>query len=93
MKFWDISGDGRSWSLELDVRDLGGHLDYTWRARLFLEGLRMLLMVLRRLVRCLWGFRFKLGFVRGKYLLAGLHAVEASCVFASSLSAVLAAVV
>ena len=53
MKSWNISGDGCSWSVELVVRDLGGdvggHLDFTRRARAVLMGLR-------RLVRCLWGF-------------------------------------
>ena len=37
MKLWDVSGDGRPWSVELDIRDLGGHLDFTgtlsWRVR------------------------------------------------------------
>ena len=33
MKFWDISGDGKVWKVQLDVRDLGGHLDFTRRAR------------------------------------------------------------
>ena len=33
MKFWDISGDGSFWKVQLDVRDLGGHLDFSWRAR------------------------------------------------------------
>ena len=28
----DVSGDGRSWTVELDVRDLGGCLDFFWRA-------------------------------------------------------------
>ena len=32
MKLWDVSGDGRSWTNELDVRGLGGHLDFTRRA-------------------------------------------------------------
>ena len=44
-------------------------------------------MVLRRMVR----FQVKLGLVRGKYLPAGLHAVEASYVSASSLGACRAA--
>ena len=36
----DISGDGSFWKVQLDVRDLGGHLDFTRRARaLFLDGL------------------------------------------------------
>ena len=25
----DVSGDGQCWSVQLDVRDLGGHLDFT----------------------------------------------------------------
>ena len=33
MKLWDISGDGGYWKVQLDVRDLGGHLDFTFRAR------------------------------------------------------------
>ena len=30
MELCDVSEEGRSWSVELDVRDLGGHLDFTW---------------------------------------------------------------
>ena len=33
MKLWDISGAGGFWKVQLDVRDLGGHLDFTYRAR------------------------------------------------------------
>ena len=33
MKIWDVSGDGKAWKVELDVRDLGGHLDLTLRTR------------------------------------------------------------
>ena len=32
MKLWDVSGDGGFWKVRLDVRDLGGHLDFTFRA-------------------------------------------------------------
>ena len=31
MKHWDVFGD--PWCVELDVRDLGGHLDFTRKAR------------------------------------------------------------
>ena len=41
----------------------------------------------------LLGFQVKLGLVRGKYLLAGLHAAEASHVSSSSISAFRAAIV
>ena len=33
MKLWDVAGDGGFWKVQLDVRDLGGHLDFTLRAR------------------------------------------------------------
>ena len=58
MKSWDLSGDGRPWSVELDVRDLGGHLDFAGRLRagtLCRRAVR-LLMGLLRLGRCHQGF-------------------------------------
>ena len=33
MKLCDVSGDGMPWKVKLDVRDLGGHLDFTRGAR------------------------------------------------------------
>ena len=33
MKLWSMPGDGKPWKVELDVRDLGGPLDFTRRAR------------------------------------------------------------
>ena len=33
MKLWDVAGDGGFGKVQLDVRDLGGHLDFTLRAR------------------------------------------------------------
>ena len=33
MKLWDVSGRGGFWNVQLDVRDLGGHLGSTMRAR------------------------------------------------------------
>ena len=62
MKLWDVSDEGNPWKVELDVRYLGGHLDFTERAR-------------------------------AGTLSRGLHAVEESCVSASSLSALRAATV
>ena len=32
MKLWDVSGSAGFWKVQLDVRDLGGHLDFTLRA-------------------------------------------------------------
>ena len=33
MKLWDVAGNGGFWKVQLDVRDLDGHLDFTLRAR------------------------------------------------------------
>ena len=52
MKLWDISGDGGFWKVQLDIRDLGGHLDFTivLVLVLFLVELVRLLLVLLLLV-------------------------------------------
>ena len=59
MKLWDISGDGKFWKVQLDIRDLGGHHDFTGRARAGTLSHRvgMLLLVSLLLVRYLWVFR------------------------------------
>ena len=79
MKLWDISGDGRFWKVQLDVRDLGRHLDFTNRARAGTLSCRVksATAVLLRWVPCPLDFS-QIG--------AGLHAAEASYVSASSLS-------
>ena len=83
MKLWDISGDGSFWKVQLDVRDLGGHLDFTLRARAGTLSKRVGeatvgVASVGVLPLC---FHFKLGLVQGKYLPAGLQAAEASYVF------------
>ena len=76
-------------------RDLGGHLDFTWRARAGTLSKRVGAAVLgvAAVGALLLGFQVKLGLVRGKYLPAGLHAAEASHVSSSSISAFRAAIV
>ncbi len=95
MKLWDISGDGGLWKVQLDVRDLGGHLDFTYRARAgTLSGRIGKATVGVAAVGALpFGFQVKLGLIRGKFLPAGLHAAEASYVSSSSISAFRAAIV
>ena len=60
MKVWDFSGNGRRWSVEFDVQDLGGHLDFTRRARLGrvlgLSGYVLPPSVWQQWVRCRWWF-------------------------------------
>ena len=95
MKLWDISGDGGFWKVQLDVRDLEGHLDFTYRVRAGTLSNRVgkATVGVAAVGASLLGFQVKLGLVRGKYLPAGLHAAEASYVSSSSTSAFRAAIV
>ena len=95
MKLWDVSGEGGFWKVQLDVRDLGGHLDFTYRARAGTLSRRVgkATVVVAAVGALPLGFLAKLGLVRGKYLPAGLHAAEASYVSSSSISACRAAIV
>ena len=95
MKLWDVSGNGGFWTVQLDVRDLGGHLDFTLRARAGTPSKRVREATsgVASVGALLVGFQVKLGLVRGKYLPAGLHAAEASYVSSSSFSAFRAAIV
>ena len=95
MKLWDISGDGGFWKVQLDVRDLGGHLDFTLRARAgtFPKRVGEATVGVASVGALPLGFQVKVGLVRGKYLPAGLHAAEASYVSSSSVSAFRAAIV
>ena len=96
MKLWDIAGDGGFWKVQLDARDLGGHLDFTRKARAGTLSKRVGEATVGG--RCCWcftsvGFRLSWGWSRGKYLPAGLHAAEASYVSSSSVCAFRAAIV
>ena len=83
------------WKVQLDVRDLGGHLDFSWRARAGALSNRVgeATVGVASVGALPLGFGVKLGLVRGKYLPAGLHAAEASYVSSSSISAFRAAIV
>ena len=84
-----------SWKVELDIRDLGGHLDFTRRARAgtLFKRVKNATHGVVAIGALPLGFQVKLGLVRGEYLPAGLLAVEASYVSASSLSQFRAAIV
>ena len=79
LKLWDISGDGRFWKVELDVRDPGGHLYFTDRAGAGTLSCRVKEATagVATVGALPLGFQVKLGLVRGKYIPAGLHAAEA----------------
>ena len=74
---------------------LGGHLDFTLRARAatLSKRVREATLGVASVGALPLGFQVKLGLVRGKYLPAGLHAAEASYVSSSSISAFRAAIV
>ena len=95
MMLWDVPEDGQPWKVELDIRGLGSHLDFTRRARAGTLFRRVKDATHGVVAVCALplGFQVQLGLVRGKYLPAGLHAVEASYVSASSLSSFRAAIV
>ena len=77
----------------MDVRDLGGHLDFTLRARAgtLSKRIRDAILGVAAVGALLLGFQVKLELARGKYLPASLHAAEASYVSSSSISAFRAA--
>ena len=81
--------------MESPVGYQGGHLDFTKRTRTGTLSNRVRDATIGMVAVCALPLSFlvKLGLVRGKYVLAGLHAAEASCVSSSSLSAFRAAVV
>ena len=95
MKLWDVAGDGVFWKVQLDVRDLRGHLDFTLRARAgtLSNRVREAISGVASVGALPLGFQVKLGLDHGKYLLAVLHAAEASYVSSSSISAFRAAIV
>ena len=71
-------GDGGFWKVQLDIRDLGGHLDFTHGARAGTLSRRVgkATVGVTAVGALPLGFLAKLGLVRGKYLPAGLHAAK-----------------
>ena len=87
MKDWVISDQGEHWSVELDVRDLGGHLDTTFWA----WGRALVVRVLA-VLRVIWlvsalplDYWRKLRVLRTMYIPAALYGVEASHLSQSNL--------
>ena len=80
MKAWVISDSGNRWSFKLDVRDLGGHLDTTFRGRAATLVGRVLVFLARILVVLALPLDFagKLRVLRTKFLPGALHGIEAS---------------
>ena len=95
MKLWDISGVGGFWKVQLDVTDLGGHLDFTCRARAGTLSRRVggAVVGVAAVGALPLGFQVELSLFRGKHLPFGLNAAEAFHVSSSSINAYRAVVV
>ena len=80
MKTWDISGAGDCWTVRLDVRDLGGHLDSTYRGRTgtLADRIPPVRASCKAAGSLSLGFRGTLGLLRSKCIPAALHGVESS---------------
>ena len=87
MKDWVLSDGGDKLSVKFDVRDLGGHLDTTFRGWSSTLAARVRL-VLARLILIFalpLDFHGRVRVVRSMYLPAALHGIEASLLASDSL--------
>ena len=87
MKEWVLSQEGDKWSVKFDVRDLGGHLDTTFRGWSSTLAAKVRLMISRLvLIFALpLDFHGRVRVVKSMYLRAALHGIEASLLASESL--------
>ena len=87
MKDWVLSQEGDKWSVKFDVRDLGDHLDTTFRGWSATLATRVRLVIARLvLIFALpLDFHGRTRVVRSMYLLAALRGIEASLLASDSL--------
>ena len=87
VKGWSVSDTGDKWSVRLDIRDLGGHLDSTLSARAATLGSRVSAAVPLVHFVAVFPLDFcgRLRILRSMHLPAALHGVEASLVSISGL--------
>ena len=94
MKDWVLSQDGDQWTVKFDVRDLGGHLDTTFRGWSSTLAARVRLVVSRLVLVFVLPLDFygRVRIVRSMYLPAALHGIEASLLASDSLQRLRSAV-
>ena len=80
MMSWVFSDSGDKWSVKFDVRDLGGHLDTTFRGWFRLAISRLVLIYALPL-----DFHGRVRVVRSMFLPAALHGIESSLLASGSL--------
>ena len=80
MRSWVLSEEGQRWTVKLDVRDLGGHLDTTlrgWSSTLS-PRVRLVISRLDLIFALPLDFYGRVRVVRAMFLSCALHGVEAS---------------
>ena len=87
MKDWVLSCEGDQWSVKFDVRDLGRHLDTTFRGWSSTLAARVRLVISRLVLIFVLPLDFhgRVRVVRSMYLPAALHGIEASLLASDSL--------
>ena len=87
MRGWVVSDEGHRWSVKLDVRDLGGHLDTTFHGWSSTLASRVRLVISRLvLVFALpLDFHRRLRVLRSMFIPGALHSVETSFLAGTSL--------
>ena len=87
MKEWVLSLEGGKWSVKFDVRDLGGHLDTTFRGWSSTSAARVRLVISQLVLIFVFPLDFhgRVRVVRSMYLPAALHGIEASLLASESL--------
>ena len=87
MKDWVLSQEGDQWPAKFDVRDLGRHLDTTFRGWSSTLAARVRLVISRLVLFFVLPLDFhgRVRVVRSMYLPAALHGIEASLLAAESL--------
>ena len=86
-KDWVLSLEGDKWSVRFDVRDLGGHLDTTFRgwSSTLAGRVRFVLSRLVLIFALPLDFHGRVRVVRSMYLPAAIHGIEASLLASDSL--------
>ena len=86
MRGWVVSDEGDRWTVKLDVRDLGGHLDTTFRGWSSTLATRVSVVIARLVVVFALPLHFhgRLGVLRSMFIPGALHGVEASYLAESS---------
>ena len=86
MREWVVSDEGHRWTVKLDVRDLGGHLDTTFRGWSSTLASRVRLVIDRLVVVFALPLHFhgRMVVLRNMFIPGALHGIEASFLADSS---------